>query len=219
MDSDTDRTPTTPDPEAADRGPEIPVSAWVRRHRPDLEPLVNTDPDPVLLENNLVAFAPDPETGRDVALAFERVRTHLSEIGTVVLGSPDHARPPSPDAEKVTEDALRKALVGAAIGAVVFAVIIGFVSWLLFGGAPAVIGGAIGGALFGAGSVATWNYVIGTGQSPAYRESFVDPEAVETVAVSVHAHDAACIEAARQAVADIDHLELHRLDRQGRAVA
>lgn len=218
MDGDTERTPTTPDRAPATDGPRIPVSDWVRRHRPDLEPLVNTDPDPVLLEENLVAFAPDPATGRDVALAFERTRTHHSEVGTVVLGSPEHVRPPSPDAEKVTEDAVRKALVGAAIGAVVFAVIIGFVSWVLFGGAPAVIGGAIGGAFFGAGAVATWNYVIGTGQSPAYRESFVDPEAVELVAVSVHAHDAACIEAAREAVADIEGLELHRVDHQGHAV-
>ncbi len=194
------------------------VSDWIGQHRPDLEELVNTDPDPVLLENNLVTFAPDPATGREVALAFERVCTHHSEVGTVVLGSRTRVPPPSADAEKVTGDAARKALIGAVIGAVVFAVIIGLLTWALFGGAPAVIGGAIGGALFGAGSVAMWGYVIGTGQSPAYRESFVDPEAVELVAVSVHSHDAGDIDAAREAIADIEGLELHRMDRSGRPI-
>jgi hypothetical protein len=104
------------------------------------------------------------------------------------------------------------------IGAVVFGAIVGLLTWALFGGAPAVIGGAIGGALFGAGSVATWSYVIGTGQSPAYSDSFVDPEAVELVAVSVHAPDGGCIDAAREAIGDIDGLEVHRIDRTGRPV-
>ncbi|HSM64783.1 MAG TPA: hypothetical protein VK860_00615 [Ilumatobacteraceae bacterium] len=217
MDSETERT--TPNPHAGASGDSvIHVSDWVRRHRPHLEQLVNPEPDPVLLEDNLVAFAPDPATGRDVALAFERIRTDHSEIGTVVLGSTADVQPPSADAEHVTGDAARKALIGAVIGAVVFAAIIGLLTWALFGGAPAVLGGVIGGALFGAGSVAMWGYVISTGQSPAYRESFVDPDAVQIVAVSVHADDRTCIDAARQAVADIDGLELHRIDRAGRRV-
>lgn len=211
-----DTEPTSARPTSDDHG--IAVSAWIRQHRPDLEPLVNTDPDPVLLEDNLVAFAPDPATGRDVALAFERTRTDHAEIGTVVLGSPTRVPPPAADAEKVTGDAARKALIGAVIGAVVFATIIGLLTWVLFGGAPAVIGGAIGGALFGAGSVATWGYVISTGQSSAYSDSFVDPEAVELVAVSVHARDGGCIDAARDAIGDIDGLEVHRLDRTGHPV-
>jgi hypothetical protein len=193
----------------------IRVSEWVARQRPDLKQLVNTEPDPVLLEDNLVAFVADPAVGREVALAFERKRTDLAEIGTVVLGSAHESRPPSDDAEGVTGHAARKALTGAVIGAMVFALVIGLATWLLFGGAAAVIGGAIGGALFGAGSGATWNYVIGTGQSPAYQESFVDPDAVEAVAVSVHANGSACIDAAYEAVAGIRGVELHRIDRDG----
>jgi hypothetical protein len=191
------------------------VSDWVARQRPDLKQVVNPDPDPVLLEDNLVAFVADPDVGRDVALAFERKRTDLAEIGTVVLGPAHEFRPSIDDAEGVTGHAARKALTGAIVGAVIFALVIGLATWLLFGGAAAVIGGVIGGALFGAGSGATWNYVIGTGQSPAYQESFVDPDAVEAVAVSVHANGSACIDAAQESVAGIGGIELHRIDRDG----
>lgn len=191
------------------------VSEWVGRHRPDLRLLTTADPDPLLLDDNLVVFVDTPARGREVALAFERTLTDHGEIGTVVLGGGDGPRPID-DAEEVTRHAGRRALTGAIVGAVVFAAVIGLVSWVLFGGAAAVIGGAIGGAIFGAGSVATWSYVIGTGQSPAYREGFVDPNAVEAVAVSVHAVDSGSVDAASEAIAGIDVVGIHRIDRDGR---
>lgn len=204
-------------PDAQDRPRAgVHVSEWVSQQRPDLRLVGTADPDPVLLEDNLVAFVDSPARGRDVALAFERTRTDHAEIGTVVLGPADGPPQPADDAEEVTRHAGRRALYGAVVGAVIFATVIGLISWALFGGAAAVIGAAIGGVIFGAGSGATWSYVIGTGQSPAYRESFADPEAVEAVAVSVHANGPDCIDAAREAIADIEAVEIHRVDRDGR---
>jgi hypothetical protein len=193
------------------------VSEWIDQQRPDVHPIANADPDPTLLDHNLVVFTTDPAVARDVALAFERTRTDLSEVSTVSLGRGDHSTRPAVDAENVTTHAAKRAGLGAAIGAVVGAVVIGLGSWLLFGGTEAVIGAAIGGALFGAGVAAVWSYVIGTGQSAAFRDSFVDPELIDVVAVSVHADDPSCIDAAREAIADLSDIEVHRLDRAGRA--
>lgn len=181
--------------------------------------LATADPDPVLLDDNLVAFVDSPARGRDVALAFERTRTDHAEIGTVVLGPADGPQRSADDAEEFTRHAGRRALYGAIVGAVIFATVIGLLSWALFGGAAAVIGAAIGGAVFGAGSGATWSYVIGTGQSPAYRESFAAPDAVEMVAVSVHANGPDCVDAARDAIADVDVVDIHRIDRDGRPMS
>lgn len=207
-----------PDAPASPRGG-VRVSEWVRQHRPELRLLSTADPDPALLDDNLVVFVDTPARGREVALAFERTRTDLGEIGTVVLGAADGPRWSADDAEEVTRHAGSKVLVGAVIGAVVGTIAIGLISWLLFGGAPAVIGAVIGGAAFGAGVGGTWSYVIGTGQSPAYRESFADPDAVEAVAVSVHANGPECIDAARDAITDIDVVEMHRIDRNGRPMS
>jgi hypothetical protein len=210
-----------PQPEASARagGGGVRVSEWVIGHRPELRLLSAADPDPVLLDDNLVAFVDTPARGRDVALAFERTRTDHAEIGTVVLGAPDGARSSVNDAEEVTRHAGRRMLAGAIVGSVVCAAVIGMISWLLFGGAPAVIGAVVGGAAFGAGVGATWSYVIGTGQSPAYRESFADPSAVEAVAVSVHANGPDCVDAARAAIADLDVIEVHRIDRSGQPLS
>jgi hypothetical protein len=195
------------------------VSEWVSQRRPDLRLLTTADPDPVLLADNLVAFVDSPARGREVALAFERTRTDHAEIGTVVLGPTDGPQRSADDAEEVTRHAGRRALYGAVVGAAVFATVIGLLSWALFGGAAAVIGAVIGAVVFGAGSGATWSYVIGTGQSPAYRETFADPDAVEAVAVSVHANGSDCVDTARDAIADIDVVELHRIDRDGRPMS
>lgn len=195
------------------------MSEWVSRRRPDLRLLSAADPDPVLLDDNLVAFVDTPARGREVALGFERTRTDFAEIGTIVLGAADGPRSSADDAEEVARHAGRRAVMGAIVGAIVFASVIGLLSWLLFGGAAAVIGAIIGGAVFGAGSGATWSYVIGTGQSPAYRESFADPNAVEAVAVSVHSNGPGGIDAARTAIEDIDVIELHRIDRDGQPMS
>jgi hypothetical protein len=204
-----------PDPTRGPGRADIAVSDWIRRRRPDLHVLVNADPDPALRSHNLVAFTDDPDRARTVALEFERVRTDLSEVGTVALGHADRSTRPAVDPENVAAHAARTALRGALVGALLGALVIGLGSWALVGGGAALVGGVVGGALFGAGVAAVWSYVIGTGQSPAYRESFVDPDLVEVVAVSVHADDAACIDAACEAVADVDGVELLRIDQSG----
>ena len=188
----------------------------MNEQRPDLHPVVNADPDPTLLEHNLVALTTDPGVARDVALAFERVRSDLSELGTVSLGRGDRSTRPAVDAENVTAHAAKRAGLGAVIGAVVGGVAIGLSSWLLFGATAAVAGAVVGGALFGAGVAAVWSFVIGTGQSAAFSDSFVDPALIDIVAVSVHADDPSCIDDARTAIAGIADIEVHGLDRAGR---
>lgn len=195
----------------------IRMTEWARRQAPHLSEVSGTTPDPELEEHNLVAVTHDVDTAREVALAFERARTTDSEVSTVVLGHPvDRTDRPLADPEGVTTHAARRAAMGAVPGAVVGAVVIGLAVFLISGSGPGLVGAVIGGALFGAGVAAVWGFVIGTGQSRAYQQSFVDPEASDVVFVSVHAADEGCVTAAEDAAAGIDGVRFRRVDRQGR---
>jgi hypothetical protein len=80
-------------------------------------------------------------------------------------------------------------------------------------------GAALGGAFFGFYSVAVWSFVIGTGQSEAYQQSFIDPDAAEAIVVALHVEDPALIEQARGSVSGDDKVRLFVVDERGQPVA
>lgn len=195
----------------------IRMTEWARRQAPHLSEVSGTTPDPELEEHNLVAVTHDIEVARSTALAFERARLADSEVSTVVLGHPVGAHG-SADPEGVTGHTARWAGLSAIPGAVIGALVIGLAVYLITGSGAGTVGAAIGGALFGAYVTGTWGFVIGTGQSRAYEQSFVDPEATDVAFVSVHAADESHIRAAEEAAAGIDGIRLHHVDREGRVL-
>ena len=76
----------------------------------------------------------------------------------------------------------------------VFALVIGLGVWFVTESAPATAGAAIGGAIFGFFVTAVWSFVIGTGQSQAYQDGFVDPEAADAIIVALHVDDTELVE-------------------------
>jgi hypothetical protein len=158
----------------------IELRNWSQQLLPGLCELSNSDPSATLGEANLVVVTEDPPTAQDIARRLEHVDAQVTSI-TFGRARQDEALK-TVDPEGVTAHAARRAGVGALIGAIVGAVIIGAGAGLLAGSGTAAAGAAIGGALFGAFAGAVWNFVIGTGQSDAYRESFVDQaESIVTV--------------------------------------
>jgi len=192
------------------------MTEWARRQAPHLSEVSGTTPDPELEEHNLVAVTHDLDKAHSVARAFERVRLADSEISTVVLGHPvDRTERKSADPEGVTGHAAKWAGLSAIPGAVIGALVIGLAVFFITDSGPGTIGAAIGGAFFGAYVSGTWGFVIGTGQSRAYEQSFVDPKATDVVFVSVHSSDESLLRAAEEAVSHIDGIRLRRVDRNG----
>ena len=195
----------------------IRMTEWARRQAPHLSEVSGSTPDPELEEHNLVAVTHDLDTAHSVALAFERVRLADSEVSTVVLGHPvDRTERKTADPEGVTTHAAKWAGLSAIPGAVIGALVIGLAVFFVTDSAAGTIGAAVGGAFFGAYVSGTWGYVIGTGQSRAYEQTFVDPEATDVVFVSVHGSDESVVRAAEEAASEIEGIRLRRVDRGGR---
>jgi hypothetical protein len=91
--------------------------------------------------------------------------------------------------------------------------------WFVTESAAAAAAAAIGGAVFGFAVAAVWSYVIGTGQSSAYQQGFIDPDAADAVIVALHVDDPTVIDVARDALADDDRVRLIEVDANGRRVA
>lgn len=91
--------------------------------------------------------------------------------------------------------------------------------WFVTESAAATAGAAIGGAIFGCFVTAVRSFVIGTGQSAAYQEGFVDPEAADAIIVALHVDDPEAVDAARQAVSSEERVRVFDVDEQGKPVA
>lgn len=195
------------------------LTEWARRQAPRLTEVSNSNPNATLLSHNLVAITDDIEAARVVALDFERTTASGSDTTMLVLGhAVDREASQEADPEGVTSHAARRTLFGGIPGAVICAAIIGLGVWLLTGNVSITAGAAIGGAVFGFYVAGVWSYVIGTGQSEAYQEGFIDPDAADAIVVALHLEDRTLIEEARRSVAGEDRVRLFEVDRHGELV-
>lgn len=196
------------------------LTSWARRQAPHLDEVSNSNPSATLRQHNLVALTDDVEVARTVALGFERTADGDSDTTMLVLGhAVDRESKHQADPEGVTSHAARRTVLGGLPGAIVCAVILGLGVWFVTESAPATAAAAVGGALFGFAVAAVWSYVIGTGQSSAYQQGFIDPDAADAVIVALHVDDPTVIDAARSAVAHDDRVRLVEVDAHGRRVA
>jgi hypothetical protein len=196
------------------------LTSWVRQQAPHLDELSNSNPNATLRRHNLVAVTDDIESARAVALDFERATDNVTDTTLLVLGHPvDRESKHQVDPEGVTSHAARRTAVGGVPGAVICALIIGLGVWFVTESAAATAAAALGGAIFGFYVTAVWSFVIGTGQSPAYQQGFIDPDAADAIVVALHADDRALIDEARLAITRDDKVRLFDVDEQGRLVA
>jgi hypothetical protein len=215
--TDDDRR-TAPDTPAAGPDP-VNFTTWARTMVPHLSEVSNSNPNAILQRHNLVAVTDDVETARAVALDFERTTSPDHATTMLVLGhAVDRESTHEADPEGAVKHAARRTLLGGIPGAVVFALVIGLGVWLMTGNAAVTAGGAIGGAIFGFYVTAVWSFVIGTGQSEAYQQSFIDPDAADAVVVALHVEDPSLIEQARRSVSGNDKVRLFELDERGQRV-
>ena len=180
----------------------------------------NSNPNATLQRHNLVAITDDIEIARVVALDFERTTADESDTTMLVLGhAVDREATHQADPEGVTGHAARRTLLGGVPGAVICARLIGLGVWLVTGSGAATAGAAAGGAIFGFYVTAVWSFVIGTGQSDAYQQGFIDPEAADAAIVALHVDDPSLLEQARHAVSSEDKVRLFELDERGKVVS
>jgi hypothetical protein len=195
-------------------------TGWSTRLAPGLDEMTNSNPNAVLSAENLVAVTSDVGTAREVALAFERLKQPETSVTSIVYGREKADSglvegAESVDPEHVAGHWIRRILVGGIPGAVLFAVLIGVGVYLVTGSLALLFGGAVGGAFFGFFSFGVWSIVIGTGQSKAYQDSFVDPATADVAIVALHADDAECIRLAEKEIAGTDGITVLRVDRHG----
>jgi hypothetical protein len=196
------------------------LTEWARRQAPRLSEVSNSNPNATLLDHNLVAITDDLEAARVIALDFERTSSGDTDTTMLVLGHRvDREETHQTDPEGVTGHAARRTLIGGLPGALVCATIIGLGVWLVTRSPGITAGAALGGAIFGFYVAGVWSYVIGTGQSRAYRHGFIDPDAAEAIIVALHLDDRALIEQARRSVAGEDRVRLFEVDRHGELIS
>lgn len=209
----------SPEPQAPDASVDeaMNVTEWAHRQAPHLSEVSNSNPSATLRRHNLVAITDDIEAARVVALDFERTTDADTDTTMVVLGhAVDREAKHQADPEGITSHAARRSLLGGLPGAAIFALIIGLGVWFATGSGAAAGAAAVGAAVFGFYSTAVWSFVIGTGQSRAYQQGFIDPEAADAIVVALHVNDRDLLEQARTAVQNEDKIRLFDVDSQGR---
>ncbi len=215
--NESDRRSSPQVPDAARTDDPMNFANWARAAAPHLDELSNSNPNARLLEHNLIAITDDTETARSIALDFERTTGGDTDTSMLVLGHPENRESKhQADPEGVTTHAAKRSLLGGLPGAVIFALVIGVGVWLVTDSLPATFGAAVGAAMFGFFSIATWSYVMGTGQSRAFQQSFIDPDAADAIIVAFHTHDRSLMDDARQAVGHADDVRLYEVDARGK---
>lgn len=214
--NDDDRRPAAPTPRPTPAHGPVNFTEWAQTKIPHLSQVSNSNPSASLLRHNLVAVTADAETARAIALDFERSSSDDTDVSMLVLGhAEDRESKHQADPEGVTTHAAKRGLLGGIPGAVVAALIIGVGVWLVTDSFAATIGATIGGAIFGFYVGAVWSYVIGTGQSDAYTQSFVDPDAADAILVAFHSDDPTPVDEVRQSVGHSDDVRFYDVDEQG----
>lgn len=195
------------------------LAAWARRQAPNLGEVSNSNPNATLLRHNLVAVTDDIDAARVVALDFERTSPDDDTTTMLVLGhAVSREESAAVDPEGVTTHAARRIALGGIPGAAICALLIGLGVWLITENAAATAGATIGGAIFGVAVSSVWSFVIGTGQSRAYQQAFVDPNAADAIVVALHTEDPDLVAEARRTVSGDENVRLFELDERGRLI-
>jgi hypothetical protein len=177
-----------------------------------------SQPEPVLLDRNVMAVTDDVDQAREAVLALEDLEIDDSRLGLVVLEPPHRWGPEwkegKADAEGATKPVTR-APMGAATGAVLGALVIGALAAFLGNGSTGMVGlivGAVAGGVLGA-IIAVF---AGLGGSDAYRETFVSPKEMQVVLVSLHTNDRDEASAARKRLSSRSWADLFDVDAKGK---
>ncbi len=211
--TEPNRTDATADPTP---GTPVKLTTWAHRHAPHLSEVSNSNPNATLGRHNLVAITDDLEEARVVALDFERTSANEADTTMLVLGhAVTREATHQVDPEGVTSHAARRTLLGGIPGAVIAALLIGLGVWFVTENSTATAAAVVGGAIFGFYVTAVWSFVIGTGQSEAYQQGFINPDAADAIVIAIAVDDQALIDQARHAVSADDNVRLFEVDERG----
>lgn len=194
----------------------ITLRRFVTDRFPGRDVAVASEPEPLLLEHNLVCLADDPERARAVLVDWERIVDADGAVGYLALG--DRAGGPEASAEvdrQIGRRTLRRIILGAVPGAALFAVVVAAVVWIVQGWSGTVIGAFLGGLAFGMVPGAFITYVRGTGWSSAYEDSHAPVDSLAVAIASIHSDDVGAIERAAEVAHDHPDVRIVRVDRRG----
>jgi hypothetical protein len=177
-----------------------------------------SQPEPVLLDRNVMAVTDDVDQAREAVLALEALEIDDSRLGLVVLEPPHRWGPEWKEGKADAEGASKpvtRAPMGAATGAVLGALVIGALAAFLGNGSTGMVGlivGAVAGAVLGA-IIAVF---ASLGGSDAYRETFVSPKETKLCLVSLHTNDSDEATAARKRLSSRSWADLFDVDAKGK---
>ncbi|HTN81586.1 MAG TPA: hypothetical protein VMK16_18080 [Acidimicrobiales bacterium] len=186
-----------------------------------LEIVSVSEPEPILLDRNVMAVTDDVEMARAAVVALEDLEPDGARLGLVVLGAghlwgPEWHEGASGNAapEGATSPAAR-APMGAVTGAIIGALVVGILAALLGNGDTGMVGmivGAVAGAVIGA-MVAAFSAM---GGSDAYRSTSVSPIDKHLCLVSLHTNDRDEAKAARKRLAGRPWADVFDVDARGK---
>ncbi len=180
-----------------------------------------SQPEPVLLDRNVMAVTDDVEQARAAVIALEDLEVDDARLGLVVL-EPPHPRQSGwhdtghADPEGATRLVAERAAIGAAVGAVTGSALIGLIAAGLAGGSSGLLGAVVG-AVAGAVLGAIISVFAGMGGSDAYRGTFVEPHETHVCLVSLHTNDREEAKLARNRLAGRDWADVFAVDANGKS--
>jgi len=178
-----------------------------------------SQPEPVLLDRNVMAVTDDVQLARQAVLDLEALEVDDARLGLVVLEPAHRWGPEWKEGKADIEGATRpvtRAPIGAVTGAILGALLIGGLAAILGNGSTGMVGmivGAVAGSVLGA-IIAVF---AGLGGSDAYRETFVAPEESHVCLVSLHTNDRDEASAARKRLSGRSWSDLFDVDAKGKA--
>jgi len=205
------------------------LGEWAARREPRLFISAKSEPEPVLLQHNLIAAIHDPDASHELLRKWERVQPAAAGVGFVAMsstpkadGQPPYDEPGGPtraggDPQRVAGHAARRIVRGALPGGILGALVIGVIAAILAPDGGNVTAAALGGAAIGFVAGAIISFAIGSGWSEAYKESFVEPAKTVVTYASIHSDDVDMIRKAAE-VADVPGGTMLCVDINGRAV-
>jgi len=179
-----------------------------------------SQPEPILLERNVMAVTDDVDQARAAVVALEDLEIDDARLGLVLL-EPPHAwgaawhEPGNADPEGATRLAAVRAAIGAVIGAVLGGALIGLIAAAMGGGSTG-LAGALVGAVAGAVLGAIICVFAGLGGSTAYADTFVDSKDSHVCLVSLHTNDRDEAKAARKRLSGRPWADLFDVDANGK---
>jgi hypothetical protein len=196
---------------------------FIHRQFAGLEIVSVSQPEPTLLDRNVVAVTDDVDQARQAVLTLEDLEIDDARLGFAVLDSPfssswTHSEEGDGRTDSVgaTRMVATRAVVGAMFGAIIGALVIGLAATILGGGGTG-LAGAIVGAFAGAVLGAITTVFAGMGGSDAYRQTFLPPSSSQICLVSLHTNDRKEADLARDRLSANAWDGLLDVDARGRA--